>query len=281
MTVKALKKQLMAAIAMVVVSAIALSSSTYAWFANNTTVKAQGISVNAASDSILLQIAGKDDGEYQNFGTVGTTTISQLTMQPTTSADGKNFAVLADAVKVESTSDAAATWSGTNGAFKEGDLITKSPTADDYTKYVATARYDLKCQTGSVSNVYVKSVSATVAPTNSKTISKSIRVSISCGDTTLLFNPLNGSYLSQTIGNDTFAGAGKLAGDVWTLENPELATPGNSAIIASSIGTSASEVIVRVWFEGQDGTCYTDNVDTEGISVNIEFATDATTVNNG
>ena len=41
MTVKSLKKQLAAAIAMVVVAAVALSSSTYAWFVSNNTVTAK------------------------------------------------------------------------------------------------------------------------------------------------------------------------------------------------------------------------------------------------
>ena len=40
MNVKTLKKQLMAAIAMVLVAAIALGSSTYAWFVSNNTVTA-------------------------------------------------------------------------------------------------------------------------------------------------------------------------------------------------------------------------------------------------
>lgn len=278
MTVKALRKQLMAAIAMVVVAAVALSSSTYAWFANNNTVTAKGMTVNAVSNSILLQIAGKDDNEYSTFGTIGTTTISQKSMKPTTSADGKNFAVLSDAVKVENASAAQATWSGTNGAFQATDLVTKASNALDYSTYVATARYDLKCDTGNVANVYVKSVNCTVTPTSGKTINKSIRISVTCGSTTLVFNPQGGTYVSQTIGSETFSGAGLLTGATWSLENPAFATPGNTAIIADSIGTTAQEVTVRVWFEGQDSTCYTNNVDTADIAVSLEFATDSTTV---
>ena len=43
--VKALKKQLAAAIAMVCVAAVALGSSTYAWFVNNTKVTADNVSI--------------------------------------------------------------------------------------------------------------------------------------------------------------------------------------------------------------------------------------------
>lgn len=278
MNSKAIRKQLLAAVAMVLVAAVALGSSTYAWFANNTAVTAKGMTVNATSNSILLQIAGKDDDDYGTFGTIGTTTLSQTTMKPTTSADGKNFAVLSNAVKVENASAAQATWSGTDGAFQATDLVTKASDASDYSTYVATARYDLKCDTGNVANVYVKSVNCTVTPTGGKTINKSIRISVTCGSTTLVFNPQGGTYVSQTIGSDTFTGAGKLSGDTWSLGSPILATPGNAAIIASSIGTTAQEVIVRVWFEGQDTTCYTNNVDTANIAVSLEFATDSTTV---
>ncbi len=52
--VKSLKKQLMAAIAMVVVAAIALSSATYAWFVNNARVQATDVSVSASTAYSLL-----------------------------------------------------------------------------------------------------------------------------------------------------------------------------------------------------------------------------------
>ena len=50
-SVKALKKQLAAAIAMVLVAAIALGSSTYAWFVSNNTVKATTASISAQSNA--------------------------------------------------------------------------------------------------------------------------------------------------------------------------------------------------------------------------------------
>ena len=53
MNAKALKKQLMAAIAMVVVAAVALSSATYAWFVNNTRVDAKTATLNASTANAL------------------------------------------------------------------------------------------------------------------------------------------------------------------------------------------------------------------------------------
>ena len=56
MNVKALKKQLMAAIAMVCVAAVALSSATYAWFVSNNNVKATTSSISAQSNAPFLVI---------------------------------------------------------------------------------------------------------------------------------------------------------------------------------------------------------------------------------
>ena len=50
-SVKTLKKQLGAAIAMVLVAAVALGSSTYAWFVSNNSVKATTTNISAQSNS--------------------------------------------------------------------------------------------------------------------------------------------------------------------------------------------------------------------------------------
>ena len=49
MNSKAIKRQLLAAIAMVLVAAVALGSSTYAWFVTNNTVKATTSQISAQS----------------------------------------------------------------------------------------------------------------------------------------------------------------------------------------------------------------------------------------
>ena len=56
MSVKTLRKQLFAAIAMVLVAAIALGSSTYAWFVSNNTVTATTSNISAQSNSAYLVI---------------------------------------------------------------------------------------------------------------------------------------------------------------------------------------------------------------------------------
>lgn len=66
-SVKALKKQMAAAVAMVCVAAVALGSSTYAWFVSNNNVDATISTISAQSNAPFLKI------------TSGTGTITEAT----------------------------------------------------------------------------------------------------------------------------------------------------------------------------------------------------------
>ena len=68
-SVKALKKQMAAAIAMVVVAGIALGSSTYAWFVSNNSVTATTTKISAQSNSAYLVIANNTAGKTSNAST--------------------------------------------------------------------------------------------------------------------------------------------------------------------------------------------------------------------
>lgn len=67
-TVKALKKQLVAAIAMVLVAAVALGSSTYAWFVSNNSVKGTTTTISAQSNAPFLKIE-KNEAVKESSGT--------------------------------------------------------------------------------------------------------------------------------------------------------------------------------------------------------------------
>ena len=71
MEVKALKKQMVAAIAMVLVAAVALGSATFAWFVSNNTVSAKTTGVKAQSNTAFMSI------EYGKTAKGSTTTQSE------------------------------------------------------------------------------------------------------------------------------------------------------------------------------------------------------------
>ena len=81
MNSKAIKRQLLAAIAMVLVAALALGSSTYAWFAVNTNVTAEGMSVIAKTNGAFVQIKPKD-GSIDGTGLRASATTASATIYP-------------------------------------------------------------------------------------------------------------------------------------------------------------------------------------------------------
>ena len=87
METKALKKQLAAAIAMVLVAAIALGAATFAWFVNNNAVTAEGVNVTTSSavPNLYITSAGKTTGDMTKAGT------SPSKLYPVSTNDAKSF----------------------------------------------------------------------------------------------------------------------------------------------------------------------------------------------
>lgn len=265
MNSKAIKRQLLAAIAMVLVAALALGSSTYAWFANNNTVTAKGLQVNATTDQSLM-IKGNDTSEV--YGSIGTTTLQRLSLHPSTSTDGIEFAKLGTAVKVKKSGESTATWSGNDGAFTKGttfdtgDLITATNASEDY--YYLEAGYTLKA-VGTSQTVYLKDFTLTT----SSALKPALRMSITCNSITNVFNIGGGANPTE--------GVGKKGDAAWELSPVTYTTAGT---LAATFGTLTANteypVTVRIWFEGQDTACFTDHVDTNNTDITMNFTTETT-----
>lgn len=88
METKALKKQLGAAIAMVIVAAIALGAATFAWFVSNTKVKAEGANVTATAANTLLI---SEDGNSWQTSLSWTDNLENLVPVSTVGGNGKEL----------------------------------------------------------------------------------------------------------------------------------------------------------------------------------------------
>jgi len=95
MSTKALKKELLAAVVMLLVAAVALSGSTYAWFAMNNTVTVTGMEVTTqvgknlfiADDTLNSTAKITADASYKTFSAQK---IKAL-LEPTSTVDGKAY----------------------------------------------------------------------------------------------------------------------------------------------------------------------------------------------
>ena len=84
METKALKKQLGAAIAMVLVAAVALGSATYAWFVTNSEVKATTSTISAQSNAAFMTIANGTEHAKTSDNTEVTTEVLTKALYPAT-----------------------------------------------------------------------------------------------------------------------------------------------------------------------------------------------------
>jgi hypothetical protein len=137
MSVKALKKQLMAAIAMVLVAAISLSSATYAWFVNNTQVTATNVNVSAATAySLLISPKNGNDatwGTTTKMSNVGTLTPVSTVGEVATAA----IPLTKAAAKTDSSAAVAAVGIGDGTTVAKGDV-----------RFVAMTKWESNYATG-------------------------------------------------------------------------------------------------------------------------------------
>lgn len=264
MSTKALKTQLLAAIAMVLVASIALGSSTYAWFAANNAVQATTQKVAAVSTDPFLYIAAGSgvDAATGSWATSASDASADAAVKAVTSADGVKFAQLASTVSVSDKGSSAATWTGTGGAFADGDLVDATGTYK-----IANTFSVINKDTTTATDLYVKSVKITVTDTDGKDMSKAARVAITMGTKTLVFNPNNGTNNDSKVGKyDT----------KWTLVTDTgiyMTANTTAASLGSLSGNTSTDVVITIWFEGQDTQLYTNNMDVDKLQAVVEFTT--------
>lgn len=254
MDTKALKKQMGAAIAMVLVAAVALGSATFAWFVSNNTVDATTTKISAQSNSAYLVI---DNAAAKKTST--TSTSSATASEPFTDAklypaqwdhhfdvNGKKSGdegFTAVTYQFESayaqSKDAADEKAGTR--FAVGDPTTAAGL--DYTLankfYIGTGTYD-----GTFTNLKVTGV--TVNNNADTQLSSAMRVLVKCGDEWA----------------------------VWSSTKMENSSRTDGVIKAEGITKDHdAEVDVYVFYDGADGKVFTTNLDNLkdcGVTVSFE-----------
>lgn len=262
MSVKTLRKQLFAAIAMVLVAAMALGSSTYAWFANNNTVTADGLSITAQAEGKLLII---DDNA--------------------TFTHGEKTSV--DMAANEST---ATQLLPTHPVYTLGGALTdwKHNTSDTYNKAISGTTLEAAVTNGTDSKYYflsdevyiklagnggtatasnLKLSNLVVTPTGgakTETLLDSVRVMLVVDDTKAYVYNKDGKEVTtdgSADGNTAFAYASSID-DATTL--------------ADTVNTTTPiKVAVYVYFDGRDPACTSANYDTDNFAVELGFSVDA------
>ena len=250
-------KKLIPAICLLLVSAVMLGTSTFAWFSMNTTVTATGMNITAKSDSKFLQIinsAGSFDSTAAQTSASAATATKEV--KPTTVAKGLSAGAL-----TAITSGDAATAIKFYETFSDSPSVATKGSEKSYTEVTATA-------TGA-------------DPANVYTLKNTFQVRL---------NPAAGASTGTnlTLSEVTIASDNDTPNDVmlaavrvlvicgsnwaiWDVDGEVLTNCEN--ILAATVTTEATTITVYVYFDGEDASTTTNNaatLSTDGYDV--EFA---------
>ena len=299
-------KKLIPALCMLLVAACLMGTSTYAWFSANENVTASGMSVKAASDGglgIASYTAVDGTPDVNDFVTNAVaawsnhTGVTNPTIKPTSVDDGTWYTATAANVDEFNGSDYATITAGTEASYYN---LTKwqIKSLDQSGK-----KYDLRVSGITVTNTTPADKTASTA------LNKALRVAIHVVETDAWFyfapayaanaelyytNGLGNNvqktnddgdllYKDATTGAETTTAEGNTAIMVFVPDRAQYGVGSNNtffgtnapanAEIYENLSTTAINIEVYVYYEGEDGNCKTSNafsIDT--LDVVIEYA---------
>lgn len=288
MNSKAIRRQLLAAVAMVLVAAVALGSSTYAWFASNNKVTASTAQISASAQN-ALSIKDSDEPEWKTSITLNNGGSATGTVEPIhyyRPADATSIAWYSigtdNTVLYSDKKDASVpfdTYIGDTtthaGMFnKETELANKnvSKTVQDVTtNYVIGNQFQIKA-TGSLDSNGEK-VDATVKvqlPDNLAATTDAAKI-YQAFHVVFVVTPNGGSASYY----DVDLGGGTLALD----DNNKVVLNGVATTVIDSISADKEyDVVAYLFLEGEDSDCFTKNATSvQNMRVTYEFEKSAKT----
>lgn len=254
-SVKALKSQLMASIAMVLVAAIALASSTYAWFVTNNNVTATTSTISAQSNAAFMTI---------EEGLKGASTSNATSA---TYAETSSVALFPARVKA----DATATFETAYGTSVDDGTMVQDTLADVGTPDVAVTNefaklndFNISSKGAKLTDMKIASVQIGEGSDDAKStdseINSAVRVLVVTDSNWEVWNPTTGKCI-QSKANVTNSANGYAASVLATEITP---------------GTDTS-VHVYVYYDGDDGHIKTNNLSKLTSSSNVVITFTATT----
>ncbi|MBQ6755913.1 MAG: hypothetical protein IJP43_03050 [Oscillospiraceae bacterium] len=275
MSVKALRTQLIAAIAMLLVASLALGSSTYAWFSMNTTVTAKGMQVKAkAEGGIVISNSAKS-----TWGAEANSTLTTVTeMLPTSTSNLTNWY---HGTSTDPSNANASTSSYANGAasislknagglgyFDADDDDTKDDNEDVY--YLVT-NYYIKSTTAQAlqTPLYIKSVNVSTTTSATTALNGALRVAVKYGDNFYIYGSTASSTLAYYVGNQS---SNQTTIYRYDASNTQI----NGVTSVANTDNGATLVQIYAWYEGEDTSCLSNNIaglTPDTLSIEVQFST--------
>lgn len=237
MDTKALKKQMGAAIAMVLVAAVALGSATFAWFVSNNTVKATTSKISAQSNAPFLKIdkTAITEGSTTSISYAGEADVKLYPAQVVKNTDNKPLFKSAYAGAANATTELA------KSRYDVGDAAAAVTGEFAIKKSFKIGTADAKA--GSFKNLKVSGVELTSKGTDG--LEDALSILVVCGDNWAVYKK-------------------SADGTVLTEYKDKVSAAGNNTdgVLADTIAANSSvDVDVYVFYDGSETNVFTNNLD--------------------
>lgn len=269
-------KKIIPSICMLLVTAVLMGTSTYAWFSMNREVKATGMQVSAVTSSNLIikgtAITFTDGAEGEDSYTLplgdGDSSFTALT--PVSSATGKAFF----------TADKNAVENGDEALPDNAKFVAQNDAAAGGKTY--WVKKEVFIGVKGVNNLGALSVNATVtykdkqgqtSTTAQQAIYKALRFAIYYNTNEAVI--FGGDTTAETQWNGaTNADTANDSANYQSVTTKNAATP--IAGLTSLTAKTSYQITIVVWLEGQDANCFANNTNAasvalDGISVDFTF----------
>ena len=279
-------KKLIPAIAMLLVVAAMLGTSTYAWFSMNKTVSATGLTVKARSEGGIViartikaadttnHIFTKDERKTLDVTVDMATPAEAVALLPTSTADATNWyhanALASNAYNPDTTTyetlSANAKWeitdieaADTGCAYGQID-VDPSGTGDELVYFLMDEVSILPdAQASTFDNLWVSYCNV---DSSSNELSKALRVAIVCDGTVVICAPITGATTSYKV-NQADTAISIIDSSAATATSPlaaDIAAAGTKKVaLKTEEGLTQVDAKIYVYFEGEDAEQYTDN----------------------
>ena len=269
MKMKSLKTQFIGAIAMVLVAAIAMGSSTYAWFAMNNQVTATGMQVEVKSNNTFLLIGNNTE----DLAAIKAQSAAEKITEALTVSDGTKV-YPASPILPAYVSTTASTDNATHKYFASGTTVVSSyTTAAAETNWFTAQNNDPASANNTVKNVNKLNAddenAATVYDFSDYVIKKSARLALATGSDTahlLTVTPtiaVKTTDPAQTADDITgvkvlvAVGSNAVVLDSSMNGNPQSLTPTADFNITDA---AVTDVDIYIYYDGEESAVNTNNI---------------------
>ena len=282
-------KKLIPALVMLIVSALVMTSASYAWFTMNKTVTATGMNMTVqAPENLQISL----DGSANSYSNTVAFTDTASVLSPASSVDGLKYKAYIPGY----TADATLTTLNGVTLLDVANTTVTTPAAGAPIAYGTYTHTDgtSKTYNGYVDyKVYVKSVNAVdnlsclinieKYATESTDIFKAVRVALlndnnTAAAATNYIARVADTATVKVIDSTTVPGTPSLVAEGTNLCKVSTTDNDTSSAIALTANT-AKAFVIRVWIEGQDPECvYTNALIAPNFKITLTFS--VPTVNN-